>query len=849
MDERKKKPSYLMPAHISSRNAPPNPENPSVQAIASVLKEYSQHRRLTHDLGFHKERITILSTAFGGTHLVTGSIDGTVRLWDMASGKCMRMFYCHDTVLSGIFVAPGRNRMITTAGFGLKKLWDLENGNCVADLSREPGMPLCCNDTHFFCKQDWDVQDLLGKGPDSKRSEILAYEVDTGKGTHTFEIPDGHIHSLVVSPDGKKIAAVSDDRCLWIWDVKSGACLHKFANGDHYQSIVGITPDSRFIVLQSAGSIDVRDMADLRVVFTVGVPSANYWSQVILKGFRLIDKKTEFNILNDHKSVIRVIDIPTATLLHTRTFKGDIDLRSITEKEGFCLSESAYGRIDVWDMENHEITASLALDPGEGWDKLTATFSGKSQVALSRHESMVRVIDLPSGQYTKAISANEPLRDVLITPDGKSLLTMGRSAVIHWDLAGGTRLREFSIPKAEPWDDLPESASLMAVTPDGECLILPSEDGVVLWDLSTGEPTGGFVFEGLPHAPENGSPGPLALNVSADGKRLMVVSGSTGFLGSYDLRTGAVVAGFPINSMGRLSVFRMDGSLFATAQNDVLSLWDGETGALLHRFNEADFIRDIVILPSRGQVASMSLSMLYVRDRETGRLVLERPADPGSGRYAFVRFLSPLPDDRHFLVHYDYSFALWDMDTPCFCWWDDADRGSKVRKSVVFPDGKRFVALDTSGMVHIRDVEGGDICATLHVLPKGFIWETPPDDSAPSGWLWTDREDLISVVARSTDGHSTEIFREGDEHHKTYMKVHNNRRMVMARIEGKESYQQQAALYAGAVDTARVGNGISCSLAALPVGSKGDSGCPEKQAGLPDGNETGMISRKEGDGI
>src|SRR5690606_32330556 len=120
-------------------------------------------------------------------------------------------------------------------------------------------------------------------------------------------------------------------------------------------------------------------------------------------------------------------------------------------------------------------------------------------------------------------------------------------AVKYWDLSSGRCLREFSIAEIEIWDDLPPGAPMMAITPDGKRLVLPSQGGVAIRDLSTGRNERGFSL--------GDRPGPFALYVTADGKRLTAVSGSSGFLASYDLETGAPVAGFPLNGTEPFQAF------------------------------------------------------------------------------------------------------------------------------------------------------------------------------------------------------------------------------------------------------------------------------------------------------
>ncbi len=796
------------------------PAKISAQVVAAILEKSSPLRRLTHDTGFSRERLTIIASVFEGTHLITGSDDGMVRLWDMTLGECVRVFPCGSFIYSWTLTTPRGNRMITAARFGNKKVWDLETGDCVAVLRDHPGKPACCDDTHFFCMQNWDVTPFFDKNrPRSNRSEALVYEIETGKRVRSFEIESGHIDSLAVSPDSKKIAAAGDDHYLRIWDLGSGECLQRFSPGRYFRDILGITPDSRLIVIRSGNSIDVRDMAgSAPSIFTMGTSkNKNY----ILRGFQLLEwemKLTSPAFL----STVRIIDIRTGKAVFSDTFTGNISLKSVTEGFEFCVG-SDRGRIEVWDMKNHEVIASEILDPygiGLAAGLNTALF-GKRRIVISREESVVRLVDPPSGQFT-TFPAREPVRDVLITPDGKGLLTMCATAVKHWDLAAGRCLNEFTIPKMEFIDGLPAGAPLMAVTPDGRRVVLPRGDGIVLRDLSTGRKIREFHPDLNTGAMKASGPGPFALHVTPDGKRLMVVSGPDGFLGSYDIVTGAPVDGFPLNAAGRLHAFCMAGDVLATSEGSVLSLWDEETGRLLRQHDQGDTVEGIAFLPSKAQIVTTSLFRLRFWDLVSGEMRQEADINTGLGYNRFGKWLSPVPGDRHLLVNNDHCVALWDMDTHRFRWQDPNYRKNRARSAASFPDGKRFVTVDTTGMVEVRGIEKGEVLAALHVLPDGFIWEAPPDAHAPSGWLWTDREDLISVIARSRQDRNTKVFRKGDDEHTSYLKIYNNRRMVMARIEGGTSYRRQVELYACAMDEARIG-GAQGRAAALPDGRKGDS--------------------------
>lgn len=780
------------------------------RVVSGVLKMSAPEGRLTHDPGFHKGQIAAIAAAFGGSHLLTGSSRGEVRLWDMVSGRCVRTFSCGGPTLSGIFTTPGTNRMVTAFLFGNKKVWDLNTGDCLATLSDHPGDPVHCNDDHLFCKQNWNVRSFFrGKGPDSKRSEALVYDVNTGKKVRTFRIEGSHISSLVVSPDGTKIAAAGDDQSLRIWDVESEEILHQDRRWLKWPMIVGFSPDSGSVVLSWTDRAEVRDVTGPGTSFTIATPSLKepYRAWYALKGYRLIENQIDLSD-TDPLSRIRVIDIRTGQTLFGDTFPGAMEFGSLTEDGRFCLG-FRHGWIDVWDLDRHEMTASLSASREyygyAGGSNRIATVNGR--IAISREESVVRLIDPASGKPARILPAGQPVRDLAITPDGKGFLTMGEGTVRHWDLSSGRCVREFGIPRMELWDDLPQTAPVMAITPDGRRLVLPSEDGVMVRELSTGRDAGGFAV--------SGGPGPFAFYVTGDGTRLMAVSGSIGFLGCYDLETGAPIAGFPLSGIDRFQAFSMGGPLLATASRQSLSLRDARTGRLLRVCEHSCYIQDILFALPQRQVLTAGYNGFHHWDWAGGEPLVEKPVNV-TGVLTFGGCPGLVPGGGRLIIRGRSLIALWDTEMHQLLWRQDLVEENRIRKIVAFPDGERFATLDITGMITVRSVETGEVLATLHVLPEGFIWETPPDDQAPSGWLWTDREDLITVTAPSENDGGTRIFREGESEHRAYLRIYNNRAMVTARIAGKEQYRQHVALHARVLDRARIGNGSVGLRPALP---------------------------------
>ena len=70
-----------------------------------------------------------------GTKLIAGTGDGTIRIYDVASGEVLRAFAGSDNSVFGVTVSPDGSLLATTSAFEeLVRVWDLENGGFVQEI-------------------------------------------------------------------------------------------------------------------------------------------------------------------------------------------------------------------------------------------------------------------------------------------------------------------------------------------------------------------------------------------------------------------------------------------------------------------------------------------------------------------------------------------------------------------------------------------------------------------------------------------------------------------------------------------------------------------------------------------
>lgn len=75
---------------------------------------------------------------------VSGSFDGTVRIWDTRQGKCVRSLSEHVDPVTSVDMNHDDSLICSTSLDGLLRLWDARVGNCISILQEDqfPARPL-----------------------------------------------------------------------------------------------------------------------------------------------------------------------------------------------------------------------------------------------------------------------------------------------------------------------------------------------------------------------------------------------------------------------------------------------------------------------------------------------------------------------------------------------------------------------------------------------------------------------------------------------------------------------------------------------------------------------------------
>lgn len=82
-----------------------------------------------------------LSGQFDGTHIVSGSLDTSIRVWDVESGNCLHTLMGHQSLTSGMELRD--NILVSGNADSTVKIWDIKTGQCLQTLQGACGRMEC----------------------------------------------------------------------------------------------------------------------------------------------------------------------------------------------------------------------------------------------------------------------------------------------------------------------------------------------------------------------------------------------------------------------------------------------------------------------------------------------------------------------------------------------------------------------------------------------------------------------------------------------------------------------------------------------------------------------------------
>jgi WD40 repeat protein len=189
----------------------------------------------------HNDDVRTISLSSDGNCIALGSNDGTIRLWDVDTGKERHVLRAPDGQrIDSVYFLPGDTRIVSFDG--KIRVWDAVMGaqvstSAVAQVSHRMKVSPAGHRFAFACAETVMVWD----------ASIIDDTISTNE-------DQTDITALSFSPDGQLFASISKNDCrIHLWHAETGqeACLPLQSHQDSVES-VAFSPDSRLVASGSA---------------------------------------------------------------------------------------------------------------------------------------------------------------------------------------------------------------------------------------------------------------------------------------------------------------------------------------------------------------------------------------------------------------------------------------------------------------------------------------------------------------------------------------------------------------------------------------------------------------------
>src|SRR5271157_3306255 len=166
---------------------------------------------LVRTLSGHGSGVNALALT-GDGRVVSGSYDGKVKVWDLASGQEQWTLSGHGGGVMALAMT-GDGRVVSGSHDGTVKVWDLASGQEQRTLSGHGGRVMALAMTG-------DGRVVSG----SEDGTVKVWDLKSGHEERTLSVHGSGVMALAMMGDGRVVSG-SDDGTVEVWDLNSGSCL------------------------------------------------------------------------------------------------------------------------------------------------------------------------------------------------------------------------------------------------------------------------------------------------------------------------------------------------------------------------------------------------------------------------------------------------------------------------------------------------------------------------------------------------------------------------------------------------------------------------------------------------
>jgi eukaryotic-like serine/threonine-protein kinase len=198
------------------------------------LWEIDTGKQLRTLLG-HRGAVSSVVFSHDGRHALSSGDDGTVRYWDCDTGQELRRFAGHSGIVYSAVLSSDDRRVFSCGRDNTLRWWEVENGRQLR-LLEVKNSPIRCvalssDDRHALSGGD----DGIGR----------VWDLGTGLELHRLEGHTGQIWHVAISLEGQMGLTAGYDKNILLWNLRTGKLIRRFQGHESDVDNLVFSPDGK----------------------------------------------------------------------------------------------------------------------------------------------------------------------------------------------------------------------------------------------------------------------------------------------------------------------------------------------------------------------------------------------------------------------------------------------------------------------------------------------------------------------------------------------------------------------------------------------------------------------------